>query len=125
MMKNIALAVGLSLLGVGLFFVVDRLFDNKQTAVHFTEKITSSDFTEDLLKDAKSPGAKYFLDICTQCHITPDPKAHPPEAWPEIVTREIEKLKAAKKTRPELMIPNSKEIEEMTAFLSKKAARRE
>ncbi len=123
MIKNIVLAIGLSLLGIGLFFGIDRLFSDKQPVIQFTEKIVSPEFTEDLLKEAKSRGAQRFLDICTQCHITPDPKAHPAEAWPEIVAQMLEKLKAAQQTKPALVMPNTEDIALITAYLSEKSAK--
>ncbi len=119
--KNISLLIGLILLGLALFFLTDRLLGNKQAVIHFTEQITSSDFTEGMLKEAKSPEAQHFVDICSQCHITPDPKAHPSEAWPGIVTRMILLLNEEKKRLPSLLIPNPKETRQIIEYMSKKA----
>jgi len=39
------------------------------------------------IPDSQKPGAQAFTQVCSMCHALPDPAAHSPEEWKEVVSR--------------------------------------
>ena len=66
--------------------------------------------------DLDSPAGNAFLQTCSRCHSTPDPKQHSREEWPGVVQRMVRNMEIMGKK-----VPEQNQIRLVSEFLQRHA----
>ena len=112
--------------------VIGRMSQYMQTMHSFHVKRPSTEETQSILNylqrhaqksmekskypDLDTPAGIAFLQTCSRCHSTPDPKQHTKVEWPSVIKRMTHNMKLMGKN-----VPDQNKIEMVTEYIQRHA----
>jgi len=98
------------------FHVQKPSSDEAQAILDYLQSHAQAAMEKSQYPDLVTPEGIAFLQTCSRCHSTPDPKQHTAEEWDAVVQRMLHNMKLMRKE-----IPDAARVEKVTAFLKKHA----
>lgn len=127
MYKNILLLIFLTLVGLGLFQMIDYWVEERgkgKQDLSFTQQLVEPESYRSEFLDVNDTRTHIIIRVCVQCHDVPTPKAHTAGEWPAVVSKMLRALEEKQRANPTAQIwtiPTAEEREQITAYLSEYA----